>query len=201
MQFHPGAKPEFVQHVVSRRARLREDLAGLLPPAPRPLTLEIGCGHGHFLVSYAEAHPEEFCLGVDLIQDRLDRAERKRERAGLPNVRFEKAEAIELLDCLPPGTAFRSVFLLFPDPWPKKRHHKNRLVQADFMAALAKWMAPGGRFHFRTDHHEYFEAGTEVLAQHPDWRLLAAADWPFEETTIFQQRAPTFQSLVAELAR
>lgn len=197
MQFHPGAKPEFVQHVEARLAQLREDLAGVLPPSPTPLTLEIGCGHGHFLVRYAEAHREEFCLGVDIIQDRLERATRKLDRAGLMNASFEKAEATELLECLPPGVSFAKVFLLFPDPWPKKRHHKNRLVRADFMAELAKHVAPGGHFYFRTDHNEYFDAGQEALMQHPDWTLDPTAPWPFEEATVFQLKAPGYQSLVA----
>jgi len=197
MQFHPGAKPEFVRHVESRLAQLRAELPTALPPSPAALTLEIGCGHGHFLTRYAEAHPERFCLGVDILNDRLERATRKRDRASLGNLYFQKAEAAELLECLPAGITFAEVFLLFPDPWPKKRHHKNRLVRPDFLTSLAEWMAPGGRFYFRTDHAEYFAAGREVLAQHPRWRIAPAAPWPFEEATVFQLKAPAYQSLVA----
>lgn len=197
MQFHPGAKPEFIHHVETRLARLREELPALLPPAPTSLTLEIGCGHGHFLTAYAEAHPEQCCLGVDILNDRLERAARKRDRAGLTNLHFHKAEAMELLDCLPAATRFTTVFLLFPDPWPKKRHHKNRLVRAEFLAALVPHMVPGGRFCFRTDHREYFAAAQEVIATHPAWRIDPTVKWPFEMPTVFQLKAQDYQSLVA----
>ena len=197
MQFHPGAKPEFVHRVESRLEQLRTELPPVLPPPPAAITLEIGCGHGHFLTRFAEAHPERFCLGVDILSDRLERANKKRNRAGLTNVRFHKVEAVELLECLPAGITFAEVFLLFPDPWPKKRHHKNRLVRPDFLESLATRMVPGGRFYFRTDHTEYFAAGREVLEQHPRWRIDPAAPWPFEEATVFQLKAPAYQSLVA----
>lgn len=197
MQFHPGAKPEFVRHVESRLARLRDELATVLPTGPAVITLEIGCGHGHFLTRYAEANPGGFCFGIDILNDRLERAMKKRDRAGLRNLHFHKAEAVELLECLPVGISFEKVFLLFPDPWPKKRHHKNRLVRPDFLAALAARMAPAGRFFFRTDHEDYFAAGSEVLAAHPRWRVVPEAPWPFEEATVFQLKAPAFQSLVA----
>ncbi len=200
MQFHPGAKPEFVRHVESRLSRLRDELPSILPAPPAVITLEIGCGHGHFLTRYAETHPDCVCLGIDILNDRLERATKKRDRAGLKNLHFHKAEAAELLECLPAGILFESVFLLFPDPWPKKRHHKNRLVRPDFMTALAARMAHGGRFFFRTDHSEYFAAGLEVVAQHPGWEIVPAAPWPFEEATVFQLKAPAFESLVA-LAR
>lgn len=199
MRFHPGAKPEFVHHVESRLSRLRDELPPVLPPPPASITLEIGCGHGHFLARYAEAHPARFCLGVDILNDRLERAMKKRNRAGLTNLHFHKAEATELLECLPPGIACDAVFLLFPDPWPKKRHHKNRLVRADFLAVLARYMAPGGRFFFRTDHAEYFAAGLEVISQHPNWQIDPVGLWPFEEATVFQLKAPAYQSLVASV--
>ena len=197
MQFHPGAKPEFVHRVESRLEQLRTELPPVLPPPPAAITLEIGCGHGHFLTRFAEAHPERFCLGIDILSDRLERANKKRNRAGLTNVRFHKVEAVELLECLPAGITFAEVFLLFPDPWPKKRHHKNRLVRPDFLDSLAARMAPGGRFYFRTDHAGYFADGREVLEQHPRWRIVPSAPWPFEEPTVFQLKAPAYQSLVA----
>lgn len=197
IRFHPGAKPEFVQHVESRLAQLRSELPTVLPPSPANIVLEIGCGHGHFLARYAEAHPDRFCLGIDIINDRLERAAKKCRRAGLQNLHFHKTEATELIECLPPGILLQDVFLLFPDPWPKKRHHKNRLVRPDFLADLARRMVPGGNFYFRTDHADYFAVGREVLARHPDWQIEPAAPWPFEEATVFQLKAPEYQSLIA----
>ena len=197
MRLHPKAKPEFVSHVEARQAQLRSELPTVLPSAPATIVLEIGCGHGHFLARYAEAHPDRFCLGIDIIKDRLERAAKKGRRAGLKNLHFHKTEATELIDCLPSGITLQAVFLLFPDPWPKKRHHKNRLVRPDFLADLACHVLPGGAFYFRTDHAEYFAAGREVLTRHPDWEIQPAALWPFEEATVFQLKAPEYQSLVA----
>lgn len=197
MRLHPGAKPEFVLHVESRQAELRSELPNVLPPPPASIVLEIGCGHGHFLARYAEAHPDRFCLGIDIIKDRLERAAKKGRRAGLTNLHVHKTEATELIDCLPSGISLQAVFLLFPDPWPKKRHHKNRLVRADFLADLAQRVVPGGAFYFRTDHAEYFDVGRAVLAKHPDWLIQPEAPWPFEEATVFQLKAPEYQSLVA----
>jgi tRNA (guanine-N7-)-methyltransferase len=201
MRFHPGAKPEFVQHVESRLAQLRSELPTVLPPPPARIVLEIGCGHGHFLARYAEAHPDWFCLGIDIINDRLERAAKKCRRAGLKNLHFHKTEATELIECLPADILLQDVFLLFPDPWPKTRHHKKRLVRPDFLAALARRMVPGGNLYFRTDHADYFAAGREVLEQHPDWQIEADAPWPFEEVTVFQLKAPEYQSLVASRRR
>ena len=75
---------------------------------------EIGCGHGHFLVRYAELFPAKFCVGVDLILDRLERSGRKRDRARLDNCHFLRAEAREFLLSLPPGITFEEIWVLFP---------------------------------------------------------------------------------------
>lgn len=198
MKFHPTAKPEFVRHVTARLEKLRTELPQHIPSTHPAFVLEIGCGHGHFLTRYAAENPAKFCLGVDLIKDRLQRSRRKHARAAVTNLHFHQAEARELLMCLPPGLKLTEVFLLFPDPWPKKRHHKNRLVRREFLELLADHMAPQGRFFFRTDHAEYFESGHAVVAAHPRWKLLPEAAWPLEEATIFQLKAPSYSSLIAE---
>ena len=85
----------------NRRQELKTQLDECLREAPKSITLEIGCGHGHFLVAYAAAHPQEYCIGIDIIEDRLDRAERKQRRAELTNISFLRADAIMLLETLP----------------------------------------------------------------------------------------------------
>lgn len=183
----------------ARREGHRRTLAAALPPDAR-CVLEIGCGHGHFLTAYAERHRDRLCVGIDLIGERVGRALKKRDRAGLANLQFFKMEAREFLDALPPGIEFADVYLLFPDPWPKKRHHKHRLLQAGFLSALAARTAPGSRLFFRTDHRPYFDAAAADLAAHPDWRIQPSQPWPFETPTVFQQRAPGYQSLIAARA-
>jgi tRNA (guanine-N7-)-methyltransferase len=189
--------PAHLALVAQRRAGLRAALARVLPPAAR-FVCEIGCGHGHFLAAYAAAHPPELCLGFDVSSERIVRAGRKRDRAALPNLHFFHAEALDFLAALPVDAAFSAIFMLFPDPWPKRRHHKNRLLQTSFLQELAMRTGQGTRFHFRTDHRGYFTHATAIVAGHAAWRLDPAAPWPFEESTVFQQRAPAYQSLVAE---
>ena len=189
-------KPEFLARITERRAALRAELAALLP-APRPLVWEIGSGHGHFLVEYASAFPGKFCVGVDIIRDRLNRSGKKRDRAKLTNCHFVQAEAREFFDALPAGVTLQEVWVLFPDPWPKKRHHKNRIMQADFLELLASLAREGIRLYFRTDHAEYFSAVTALISELKTWRLDPAAPWPLEQETVFQARAPAYQSLVA----
>jgi len=180
----------------SRLAALRAQLAPLLP-ADRPVTLEIGSGHGHFLTAYAAAHPERFCIGIDLLADRLARSARKSDRARLSNIAWLHAEARLFLEALPAGTLLSEIFVLFSDPWPKRRHWKNRVIQPGFLDLLAGRAGEGARLYFRTDHAPYFEQAGNFIDRHPDWSLEPEAPWPFELPTVFQQRALHHQSLVA----
>ncbi|RXK56870.1 methyltransferase domain-containing protein [Oleiharenicola lentus] len=167
-----------------------------MPPAAT-IVLEIGSAHGHFLVRYAGENPQKLCVGVDLRGERVERAKRKAERAKLPHCHFIRAEARELIECLPPEVNFAEVWVLFPDPWPKKRHHKNRLLQPEFFDFLAKRTQPGARLFFRTDFAEYFHEVAAFLRTLKTWQPDPAAPWPMEHETIFQARAPSYQSLVA----
>lgn len=189
-------KPEFVEHVTRRRAALRADLAALLPPNAT-VVLEIGCGHGHFMARYAVEHPGRLCLGVDMINERINRARRKAERARLPNCHFVRAEARELIESLPSGITLAEIWVLFPDPWPKKRHHKHRILQPAFFEFLANRAAEGTRLYFRTDFGQYHEAVAAFLRGLRTWQPDAGAAWPLEHETVFQARAPSYQSLIA----
>ena len=189
-------KPEFLARITERRAALCAELASLLP-ASQKLVWEIGSGHGHFLVGYAQAFPAKFCVGVDIIRDRLNRSGKKRDRAKLTNCHFVQAEAREFLDALPAGVTLQEIWVLFPDPWPKKRHHKNRILQAGFLEALAGRAGEGTPLYFRTDHAGYFGAVAALFPELKTWQLDPAASWPVEQETVFQARAPVYQSLVA----
>jgi tRNA (guanine-N7-)-methyltransferase len=188
-------KPAFVELIAQRRSALRAELA-LLPTA-EPLVWEVGCGHGHFLERYAAEFPARVCVGVDLSSERITRALRKAQRGRLANCHFIRAEALEFLHALPPQAALGEIWVLFPDPWPKKRHHKNRLLQPDFFEAIASRAGEGTRLYFRTDHGEYFQAVAEGLAGLQTWRPVPDAPWPLEHQTVFQARATSYHSLVA----
>ena len=180
----------------SRLTELRARLAPLVQTR-LPLTLEIGSGHGHYLTAYAEKHPAKFCIGIDLIGDRLDRSARKSTRAALSNIAWLHAEVTLFLEALPADTRLAEVFLLFSDPWPKRRHWKNRVVQPEFLTLLASRAEAGARFCFRTDHAEYFDYAQKIALAHADWSV-AEEVWPFELASVFQNRAESgYQSFIA----
>jgi len=175
---------------------LKAELAGLLP-GPAGIVWEVGCGHGHFLARYAAEFPARNCYGVDVSSERIGRARRKSERARLSNCHFVWAEAREFLHALPPGIIIDEIWVLFPDPWPKKRHHKNRVLQPEFFEAIASRAGEGARLYFRTDHREYFETIAAFLPELPTWRLDPDGGWLLEHETVFQARADAYHSLVA----
>lgn len=170
----------------ARKQALSERLQRLLSKENTYKTLEIGCGHGHFLVRYAQMYAERFCLGIDLIAQRLAAAERKAQRAELTNCHFLKARAEELLECLPIGFLWNEILIFYPDPWPKKRHHKHRLLQEKFLSQLAQCVVPNARLHFETDDGDYFEAVCDCVAQHPNWEQTDEHLYTVE--TIFAER-------------
>lgn len=186
----------------SRLAELRERLGPLLK-TNLPLTLEVGSGHGHYLTAYAQAYPEKFCIGIDLLPDRLARSERKSTRAGLSNIAWIRADVNLFVEALPASARLAEIFILFSDPWPKRRHWKNRVIQSEFLSKLADKAREGARLCFRTDHAPYFSYARELVADHPDWLLRTETEdpWPFELATVFQQRAENgHQSLIARRA-
>ncbi|MEM9227386.1 MAG: tRNA (guanosine(46)-N7)-methyltransferase TrmB [Verrucomicrobiota bacterium] len=161
------------------------------------LVLELGCGHGHFLNAYAADYPGRTCLGVDLISRRVEKAQSKAAKHGLERLFFHKAEAAELLSSLASVCRLETIFMLFPDPWPKKRHHKNRMIQPALLEQLSMLTVPGGQFCFRTDHDGYFFWAVERLYAHPSWTISSDTAWPFEAPTVFQERMSAWRSLVA----
>lgn len=192
-------RPIYAEVIRERREVVAAKLAPILEGAgERDFVWEIGCGHGHFLAAYAQAHPDHHCIGVDIALDRVGRALRKRDRVGSDNLHFVRAEALLFLDALAQEVRFRRVFVLFPDPWPKLRHHKHRLIQPAFLERLANRMTPDGRLYFRTDFAPYYLEAARTVRNHPRWSLADEA-WPFEHETVFQARAESHQSLIAKL--
>ena len=196
------ASPTFSPEYSARRETRLSDLRATLNRAvgeKTALTLEIGCGHGHYLTALAGAQPNSQYLGIDIMADRIRRAERKRERAKLSHLHFVRADAIDTLLALPAGVLLEKILILFPDPWPKRRHHKNRILQTSFLDQLADRAMLGATLYFRTDHNDYFEEARATLQSHPRWKIQENAPWPFELVTVFQSRADTYQSVVATM--
>jgi tRNA (guanine-N7-)-methyltransferase len=193
----PDVSDEYSAIVAGRRREIGEKVERILSLRPRsPFLFEIGSGHGHFLTAYASAHPEKLCIGIDVVSERVERALRKRDRAVLENLHFLRAEARLFLQALPVGARISEVFILFPDPWPKLRHHKHRILQPEFLVALASHATRDCRLYFRTDHNPYFDSACAVVRDSVHWELLDAP-WPFEFETVFQSRAKHHESFIA----
>lgn len=132
-----------------------------------PLEVDLGCGKGRFLTSRARAHPEHDFIGTDRQFGRLLKIRNKAGREGFTNARLLHAETAYALEYLLPPASVSACYLFFPDPWPKRRHHRRRLVNARFAGLLAAVLCPGGEFHAATDHRDYFEHIVRVLGADP----------------------------------
>lgn len=148
-----------------RRSDLAQPLdASALFHRPGRLVLEIGFGDGRFLAGLARRHPDWNLLGVEVSLASVSRAWRRMRREGLHTVRLFKGNARFLVrDVLPPASLHR-VYVNFPDPWPRKRHLENRLLQAEFFDLVSTRLEPGGTLCLTTDHEEYFDFAREQAA-------------------------------------
>lgn len=191
-----ASRGEHEARVRKRLAALTLTCAGIFGERTR-WTLEIGCGHGHFLAAYAAEHPGEACVGVDWMRKRLEKAGNKKHRGGLGNLELVKAEAVEFLSVVPNGVWFEKIFVLFPDPWPKARHAKKRLIRESFLDDLAAKTREGSRLYFRSDDGSYVLWSKEHFQRHPQWRVDPEAEWPFRTETFFQSLMKSYSSLVA----
>jgi tRNA (guanine-N7-)-methyltransferase len=129
-----------------------------------PVDVEIGSGKGRFLLELAAMQPERDILAVERAGKYHRLCCERAAKRGIGNVRLLRTSAEDLLFRLLGPASVESFYILFPDPWPKKRHHKRRLVKADVVAALHRALVPGGRLLIKTDHPGYAEVISEVLA-------------------------------------
>ena len=132
-----------------------------------PITLEIGFGNGEALLRSAANHPETNYLGIEVHRPGVGSLLRRLETQAIRNVRVMLGDAKDILADRIPDASLSAVQLFFPDPWPKKRHHKRRLVQPDFSALVASRLEPGGYWHLATDWLEYAEHMAAVLSRTP----------------------------------
>lgn len=192
---NPVRTAAYHAQIQERRREIRAFLEEHLPRGAE-FVWEVGCGHGHFLTAYAHAHPEKYCVGIDISSDRIERAQRKQSRAALPNLHFLQAEARLFLAEMPADRLLSAIFILFPDPWPKLRHQKHRILQRDFLLAAAARATLDCPLYFRTDFQPYYLEAAALIRADPSW-TISTATWPFEFETVFQQRAPAHYSIVA----
>ena len=159
-----------------------------------PLVLEIGCGMGETTAAMAAADPDRDYVGVDVHTPGLANLLALAERDGLRNLRAARGDAVELLrDLMRPGS-LDAVHVFFPDPWPKAKHHKRRIVRPDVVALIRERLVPGGLLHCATDWAPYAEQMLEVLSADPGLRAAHVGYAPrpsWRPVTKFERRALT----------
>lgn len=159
-------------------AALPADLATLFPTPVRALRLEIGFGGGEHLVAEAQRHPDIGYIGAEAFLNGLAKATASIATLELGNVRLYGDDVVPLLDRLP-AAAFERIDLLYPDPWPKRRHWKRRFVRPDNLDRLARLLKSGGHFRFATDIDEYGAWTLRHIFADPrfQWTAGRAGDW------------------------
>src|ERR1035438_2048231 len=140
----------------------RLNLAELFPK-PQPLEVELGCGDASFLAEYARLNPDRNFFGIERLLGRIQKLDRKGRRAGLANLRGVRIESSYFLKYLLPPHAATALHIYFPDPWPKKKHRRHRLINENFPALARAALAPDGVVYLRTDDTDYFAQMTEVF--------------------------------------
>jgi len=171
----PISEAEFVPPHYFRRLEMNEIRNG-----ERPLEIDLGCGDGSFLVELAGHHPERDFIGVERLLGRCKKVAKKIRRTGAANARILRLDSKYVVEWLLPQASVSRIHLLCPDPWPKFKHHRRRLVQVPFLGAVKAALQPGGEFLFMTDHVEYFEYACEQI--HASGLFEIA---PWEEDSFF----------------
>jgi tRNA (guanine-N7-)-methyltransferase len=156
-----------------------------------PKILEIGFGMGDTTADIAGRHPENDYLGVEVHSPGVGALLQRIDKLGLANVRVIQHDAVEVLEHMIAPASLDGVHLFFPDPWPKKRHHKRRLIQPPFISLLASRLKPAGIVHAATDWEDYARQILEVLSAEPRLANTVAGFAPrpgYRPLTKFEQR-------------
>ena len=165
----------------------------------RPLEIEVGCGRGRFLTGRAAQNPDCEFIGVERMLERVHVFDGKTRRLGLTNAHVIRLEALYTFHYLLPEHHARTVYVFFPDPWPKKKHHSHRLFGPLFLNALWKRLEIGGKLEFATDHEEYFHTVEECFAGDARFERVAPMErgpeaWTEFETLFRGQGLPIYSA-------
>ncbi len=158
-------------------------------PKRQPIEVDLGCGDGSLLLHWAKKFPDHNWLGVERLKGRVLKLERKAPRLGIAgNLRALRIESGYAVEWLFPPASVAAYHIYFPDPWPKKRHYKRRLIQPEFVAALARTLEPGGFVNLATDHADYFAEMLPCFNAHGGFeRVEPLAPATPEEMTDFER--------------
>ena len=151
----------------------RLDVSKLFP-VDQPVEVELGSGDGTFLVDLAKRHPDHNFIGIERLLGRIRKMERKARRAELINLRGVRIESSYFLEYLLPPHSIGTLHIYFPDPWPKRKHRRHRLINERFPQLAHRALTPGGTVFLRTDDRDYFDQMNCVFAASPLFRVTEA---------------------------
>ena len=149
--------------------------------------MELGSGDGSFLVEYAAQHPEHNFIGVERLLGRIRKMDRKGKSLGLTNLLGVRIESSYFLEYLLPANSAMALHVYFPDPWPKRKHRRHRLINERFPTLAHQSLVHGGMVYLRTDDQNYFEQMTEVFAASSQFRPMATPAELIQVRTDFEK--------------
>ena len=165
-----------------------------------PLEIDLGCGDGAFLAALAQENPTRNFLGIERLLGRVRSVCRKIARLDLRNARILRVESNYAVTHLLPAGSVTTFHLLFPDPWPKRRHHRRRAFTPEFVSSIHRALIAGGLFHVATDHADYFHQIERVIAA-TDLFLISREQYHFPPTSFEQKYAARGLSIYRLLLR
>ena len=149
--------------------------------------LDLGAGDGGFALAHAQSHPQINLFAVERLLGRVRKIEKRAARAKLDNLRVLRLELSYTVRYLLPPNSVSVAHIMFPDPWPKRRHWPRRLVQSEFVRDLATALKPGGELRFTTDHDHYFETAQQAVTDAKVLERASEWNWADDPKTDFQK--------------
>lgn len=175
------------------------DVAGLFG-RDAPLVVEVGSGQGEALAHAAEAHPERNFLGLEVYRPGVVQTLQRIRSRGLTNIRLIEADAVDALTTMLPVASVTELWVFFPDPWHKQRHHKRRLVSDSFVDLAARVLEPGGTWRLATDWAEYAEQMRSVVSDRPEFTVdLVAPRFEGRVLTSFERKGLAKDRVIADI--
>jgi tRNA (guanine-N7-)-methyltransferase len=153
----------------------------------RPVEIDLGAGDGGFAVVYAARHQERNLVAVERLLGRVRKIEKRAARGALANLRVLRLELGYTVRHLLPPESLAVAHILFPDPWPKRRHWPRRLLQPEFVRDLARALTPSGELRFTTDHEDYFHSARAAVEKAACLQVGPGWDWANDPKTDFQK--------------
>ena len=153
-----------------------------------PVHMDVGCGEGAFIVAMAKAHPQCNFLGVERLVGRVRKVCKRAVNAGVRNVRVLCVESLYTMGKLIPPQSVSVIHVMFPDPWPKRKHRRHRLIERQFLDTVRVALRPGGELRLTTDDSDYFEHMKKVTAEHEGFSKIPWPDDPAYPQTDFEKR-------------